>query len=197
MFGQADITEFLKSFNWIDILLAVIALRIIFIGFKRGVVVEFFKLLGTVFAVFITLHYYSSLSRVFQNFLRLPSGFADFLCFAILWIVVVIVFKLIRDGFLILLKIEAHSIFERWGSLFFSVVRVLLVGSLTVLFLRVVNLEYFNAHLQESLFSQKLAQIAPQVYEKSFNGFISKFFPTEELNTNAMALGEFKTAKKK
>ena len=189
--------DFLKNFNWIDILLAVIFARIIFIGFKRGVVVEFFKLFAAAFAVFINLHYFSSLSRVFQNIVHLPQGFADFISFGLLWIIVTLIFKFIRDGFLILLKIEAHSTFERWGALIFSLLRAVLIGSLTILFLRVFNIEYFNANLEQSLLSKRLAKISPQLYEKSLNGFISKFFPTEELNADAMKLQEFDAKDKK
>ena len=52
----------IKSINWIDVALACLFLRVIFIGVTNGFIAEFFKSLGVVTAVFFSLHYYSILA---------------------------------------------------------------------------------------------------------------------------------------
>ncbi len=58
------LTHLIKSINWIDVALAFLFLRVIFIGVKNGFITEFFKSLGVLTAVFVSLHYYSYLGRV-------------------------------------------------------------------------------------------------------------------------------------
>ena len=56
------LTHLIKSINWIDVALAFLFIRMIFIGVKNGFISEFFKFLGVVTAVFVSLHYYSFLA---------------------------------------------------------------------------------------------------------------------------------------
>ncbi len=49
--------DFLKSLNWVDILMALVFARIIFIGIKTGFMIEFFKFWGVLFSTVISLHY--------------------------------------------------------------------------------------------------------------------------------------------
>ena len=68
--------DFLQKINWLDIVSLAICVRAVFIGVKKGFVVEFFKSLGILFSVFITLHYFSDVT-VFAStqvtFLELPT----------------------------------------------------------------------------------------------------------------------------
>jgi len=174
--------EILSQLNWVDILLLGICARVIFIGVNRGIVVELIKGIGTLFTVFITIHYYSGISAFLQGKASLLAELADFVSFGFLWLIMALVFKFVRDGFLILLKIETHSFLDRWGSLFISVGRALLLCSLSVLFLRLSGIEYLKSNTEKSFSGVRIAKLAPKVYESSYNGFISKFFPSEELN---------------
>ena len=190
-------TEILNSLNWIDILMGVILVRVVFIGVKRGVVIELFKFVGVFFALFITLHYFSGTSKFFQDKVHLPESAGDLFSFILLWGLVTFVFKLIRDGFELLIKMEAaHSAFDKWGGLVLSMIRGLLIGSLTVLCLRVTGMEYFTKNLEKSLTGVKLASISPQLYEATYNNFVSKFFPSEELNKSVFKLADFEKKEK-
>ena len=47
------LTDFFSRINWIDVLMVGIIFRILFIGLKSGFINEAFKLLGSIFSVFI------------------------------------------------------------------------------------------------------------------------------------------------
>ncbi|MFA5059025.1 MAG: CvpA family protein [Candidatus Omnitrophota bacterium] len=181
-------TEIIKSLNWIDILVGLIAVRIIYIGIKNGFVTELFKLLAVVSSIFISLHYYTKLADFLNEKIHLSLSVAEFIAFGSLWVIVMVVFKFLRDGFLMLLHIEAHSVLDRWGGLVLSVVRALLLCSLTLLFLTVTGVEYFKKNIDKSLTGERLLSLSPKIYEVSFNGLVKKFFPDEEINGAALDL---------
>ncbi len=190
-------TEIISGFNWVDILIGVILVRAVFVGAKRGIVIETFKLVGIIFAVFITLHYYSGMSKSLQDKMHLPQGAADLFSFSVLWGLINLIFKLIRDGFLMLFKMEAtHSILDKWGGMFVAVLRGLLICSLTVLCMRASAIEYLTKNLEKSLTASKLVSLSPRVYESCYNNFVSKFFPTEEFNKAVFKLADLTTEKK-
>lgn len=183
--------EVVKSINWVDILVAAIVIRIIYIGIKRGFVVELFKLIGVLSAVFVTLHYFSSFSQLLQDNAHLPLGMANIVAYGTLWGVVVLVFKLVRDGVLVLLKIEAHSGFDKWGGMVLAAGRAVLLSSLTLLFLSAATVGYFTKNLEKSLMASRVIRVAPGIYEGLYDGVVSKFFPDEKLNTFAFTLSDF------
>ena len=190
-------TEIITNLNWVDILVGAILIRAVYIGVKRGFVVELFKLVGVLFAVFITLHYFSGTSKFLQDKLHLPQRASDLFSYGLLWAIVILAFKFIREGFTILFKIEAHSAFDKWGGLLTSVMRGLLLSSLAILFLRISAVEYFTKNLEKSFTASHIVSLSPKVYEATYNNFVSKFFPSEELNKSVFKLTDFQSEKKK
>lgn len=185
-------TDILQRFNWVDIIVIAILTRSFFVGMQKGVVVETFKLLGVFFALLITFHYYSILARV----LHFPEGFGHILTYVLLWAIIVLDFKLLRDGLLLLVKVEAQSLFDKWGGLVLGLVRGLLICGLTVLLLRVGNNTYFMERTQESITGPYFARFSAGVYENCFNGFVSKFFPKAEINKQILILAHSELEKK-
>lgn len=191
-------TEIITSFNWIDILMAVILIRALFVGAKRGIVIEGFKLTGTLLAVFITLHYYSGMSKYLQDKIHLPAGAADLFSFCVIWGLISLIFKLVRDGFTMLFSIEAtHSALDKWGGVIFAAFRGILVCSLTILCMRASAMEYLSRNLEKSLTASKLVGISPGFYESCYNNLVSKLFPTEELNKSVFKLADLSAIEKK
>ena len=76
------LTHLIKSINWIDVGLAVLLIRMIFVGVKNGFVSEFFKFLGVVVAVFVSLHYYSFLAAWVAEKTNLSCDYWDLVMFA-------------------------------------------------------------------------------------------------------------------
>lgn len=184
--------EIVSSLNWVDILAGIILIRAIYVGIRRGFVVEILKLIGVLCAIFIALHYYTGVSAFLQSKVHLPKAPSDFFSYGFLWAIVILIFKFIREGLTILFKIEAHSVFDKWGGLVLSLVRGLLLCSLTILLLRLSTIEYLTKNLERSLSAGRLVNLAPQFYESCYDNLVSKFFPSEELNKFVFPLADFK-----
>ncbi len=188
--------EALSGFNWVDVLLAAICIRTVYVGVKNGFVVEMFKTLGVLFAVFVTLHYYGGMSKFIQEKTHLPQGITDAVIFGILWALVVVIFKFVRDGFTVLFRVEAHSLLDRWGGLAVCVFRAALLCSMAVLLLRALSSDYLTKNLQKSLTAPKLVWLSPRVYEACYDNFVSKFFPNETLNKSVFTLTDLNVEEK-
>ncbi len=182
------VSQMLAKINWVDILIVLVSVRIIYVGIKNGFIMELFKLGGVVFAIFISFHYYTKLSQILQNHSGISHGTADFLCFGFLWGVVVLIFKFIREGLMLVFKVEALSLVDQWGGLLLSIIRGALTGSLVLVFLQVSGVEYWKNHARKSFFSPYLAQLSPKCYEAAYERIVSKFFPTEKLNPAVLKL---------
>ena len=181
-------SDILKTINWVDVLIFVISIRIIYIGIKNGFVIEFFKWVGVLFSIFITFHYYSELARLLKSRLPISEAIAQSLCFGLLWLLVFLIFKLIREGMMLMLKMEAHPLLDKWGGLLVSFLRSILIGSLALVFLQVLGVEYITKNVKKSFVNSYLFDISPKVYEAWYDGFVDKFFPSEKLNLSVFKL---------
>jgi len=92
------LTHLIKSINWIDAALVFLFIRIIFVGVKNGFISEFFKSLGVVVAVFVSLHYYSYLAALAARKTNISWDYWDLVIFVGIWLLATFFFKLIRDG---------------------------------------------------------------------------------------------------
>ena len=110
------VKETLYSLNWVDLLVVVVAVRVIYIGFKRGFIVEIFKIVGLLFATFCAFHYYPRLSDAINPRGLVAIEFVDALCFGGILTFVLIIFKFVRDGFLSLVKMHPIPTMVKWGG---------------------------------------------------------------------------------
>src|SRR3989338_7884923 len=99
-------SEVITNVNWIDILLIIATIRIIYIGSRRGFVVELSKIAGLVVGAVVAFHYYIGLSDFVVARSPLPTGFSDLFCFVFLLIIVILLFRLFREGLGLLIKVE-------------------------------------------------------------------------------------------
>lgn len=187
------VAEILRNFNWIDILMVCIIVRVVYIGFKNGFIIELFKILTIVFAIFITLHYYSRLGYFLSDKFSFIRVSFDVLSFCLLWLLVIGFFKLIRDGVLLLLKIEAHPLFHKWGGLLLGVFRSVMTCSLLFLLLAVIQSNYIVQISKNSFVRPYLNDLAPDIYRGFYDTLITKFFPGEKLNQKVFKLKGFES----
>jgi uncharacterized membrane protein required for colicin V production len=190
--------DFLKSLNWVDILMAVVFARSIFIGIKSGFIVEFFKFFGVLFSTVITLHYYSILADLLAPHARVFEPTAlRMLVFLGLWLTITALFKFIRDGLLLLFTIQPHPYIEKFVGAGLAAMRGLLVCSL-VFFVLLVSQNTAVLKLSEKSISKNfVSHLAPHIYASCYWGVILKFFPMEPMNKEAMAVPRLIERKKK
>lgn len=179
------LTDILKQIGWIDVLVAILFVRICYIAVKNGFSTEFFKFLGTLLAIYLSLHYYTALSDFVQKrFTRelIPLEFLDFICFVLLAEVGYLLFFILRATFLRLVTIEAVSMLNHWGGLLIGIARSLLFIGIVIYALTISSVSYFKDSVARSYLGKAAIKTAPAVYSGLWNGFFSKFMAQEKFN---------------
>ena len=177
------LTHFIKSINWIDVALVFLFLRVIFIGVKNGLITELFKFLGVVIAVFVSLHYYAILAAKLAKVTTVSSGFWEIVMFAGLWFAVTVIFKYIREGILLLFKIETnHQGFDKYAAGILASGRGILICSLTIfLILLVANAPVKRLTLHS--YGYKISgRAAVGTYSFLFNNLVDKLWAGQHYN---------------
>lgn len=180
------LTHLIIITNWIDVAVAFLFLRIIFVGIKDGFIFEIFKFLGVVTAVFVSLHYYSFLAAWTAQKTNFSWGFWDLLTFAALWGGMALLFKFIRVGFLCLFKIEAnHEGFDKYGSGVVAVGRGILVCSLTVFLILLAHSGPATRMTFHSYSYKLVGRAAVGTYSFLYNNLADKLFACGHYNDAA------------
>lgn len=175
-------------FSWVDLIMPLVVLRCVLTGRKSGLIVEAFKLAGILFATFITLHYYSSFSIFLDKNLSLHESIRDVYAFGLLAVCTHLLFSLIREGWLIILKIDLPILVDQWGGLILSAVRSYLICGLIFLALLTVKDDRIQFSTKNSLSAFFLQKISLKIYHKCYFGFVHNFFPNEPVNEEAFKL---------
>lgn len=180
--------EILANVNGIDVVVGCVVLRSLFIGYSRGFVVELFKLFGMLLATFITLHYYTQVTGILEQKFIASSTFNQPVAFFLLWCLVTLVLKFIRDGVLILMRVEAHSGWDRFGGVLLAAGRAALICGLLFSLLIIAGNKALVKSVKKSFSGFYLVDISPRVYSAIFDGLVVRFFPEEQKNENIPAL---------
>lgn len=179
------LSDIIKQFKWVDIFILIILFRICYIGMKSGLPIEFFKLLGILTAIYVSLHYYTGLSDLVQGRIgikQIPLEFLDFILFAALAMAGYFVFVLLRTIFYRFIKMEAAPRLNQWGGLVLSMVRGFLFSGLVIFMLAISSIGYLKTSVVESYFGSRLSRIAPDTYRWLWDSVTSKFMGREKFN---------------
>ncbi len=189
--------DFITGINWIDILLVCVCARAVFIGFKTGFITEFFKTTGLLFSIFVTLNYYTTLTVLFAaqvTLFELPM--VAILMFLALWGVTTYVFKLVREGLMMVFSVQAHPAVDRVGGLFLSCLRGVVVCGM-VFYALLLSYSPDILRMAQSSWSRQVVSYLPTgIYAGIFNGFVVKFFPGEKISNEALLVPELLENKK-
>jgi hypothetical protein len=111
------LVDIFQRINWMYVLMIAILIRIVYIGVVNGFITEFYKLLGVLSACIFAFHYYPVIATAVHD--RLPMFSLDnwqAFYFCVIWFVTVVIFRLIRDGLLMMFKVDAHPALDQWGG---------------------------------------------------------------------------------
>jgi uncharacterized membrane protein required for colicin V production len=187
-------TEIITSLNWVDILLLITIIRIVYIGAKRGFAVEISKLCGLALSVVVAYHYYSALANIVSASSPLPAGFSSLICFISLLAIVNLLFALFRQGVALIVKVEPIPFLNTWGGALLGALRSWIFCSLFLYILFISGFGYIEKSARQSYSAAYFANVAPAIYTFSFESIISKFFPGEEVNlTVSSVIGDNQT----
>ena len=180
-----NIIEFFSQFNWVDIFVFIVFVRLIFISLKQGLLTEVLKLLGTFSGLYLSLHYYFS----FASYLNGHSGnksapgyFLEFFAYLVLFAGGYLVFWLLRILISRFVSAEVNPVLSKWGSLISCFLRSVLLVSIILFALLIPQSMYFKDSIRYSLSGNSLVKIAPATYTWVWKSIVSKFNSGEKFN---------------
>lgn len=178
------LTKYFVGINWADFLIIAIILRMCYIGIRTGIGIELFKLVALWAATVVSFHIYTTpLSDLLHDRLpALPLDAGDVFVFVVLVTGVVLVVRMIRESFFLLVKIEAQSALNKWGGMIMGLSRGFWIASIALFIMTISTVEYLEVSAKSSLFGSRLLRLAPKIYQASFEGVISKFFTNQKVN---------------
>ncbi len=183
------LTQFFRSINWVDVALFVLLARIIFVSVKTGFVIEVFKLFGIICALFVSLHYYAFLAASADGKTSLPLNSWQFIAFVSLAVVVYMAIKYLRDGILVVFKVETtHQGFNKYAAGLLSGVRTVFTASLVIFALLLINHSYVHRQVLSSWSFKVAGHAAPNAYRFIYQKLVMKLFDKQKFNDNVFVV---------
>ncbi|MDD5059591.1 MAG: CvpA family protein [Candidatus Omnitrophica bacterium] len=180
------IMEIIQQTNFLDIVIIILVIRICYIAAKGGLAVEIFKLLGALFATYISMHFYTGLAdNIKKGFFPkgMPIEFADFLVFIVLALLVYLCFVAIRSALYRFIKLEAVPEINKFGGIVLGLLRSFLAVGLLVYILSISTIDYLTTSAKHSYLGSRAFMVAPNTYGWLWNSIFSKFSPKENYNS--------------
>lgn len=187
------ILDFLRQFNWIDIFILIVFIRISLIALKNGLPTELFKLTGTFAAFYLALHHYASLSRFFLVRIGVKDPvdarfeLTAFILLGFLGYAAVYLLRLSLNRFV---KTEVVATVSKWGGFSVGLLRSLLLASLLLCGMYVSQGKYFIKSVNHSLSGSFVAGVDISVYRWVWRNVMSKFMASEKFNSAVDELGK-------
>ena len=137
--------------NEVDILNIIVVSRVLYIGYKTGLFNEIIKGLGVFVATVLSVHYCSRLGEILGAQLIISENRRDVYAFIFIAVISILLSFIIREGWMMILKIDTHSRLINWGGLIFSMVRAYLLCGLIVLGLMISGSELIVQRVYTSI----------------------------------------------
>jgi uncharacterized membrane protein required for colicin V production len=177
--------DLLLKINWVDLLILFTLLRVFYAGLTQGFYKEIFKLAGVIVAIYLSLHYFTSLSDLLKTQFgvkTIPVEFLDFACFLLLAIIGCYIVTLVRSVFDRFVKVETVPVLSKWGGLILGIGRGFLLVSLIVFCFTISGFTYFRKSVATSFTGREIFRIAPATYQWIWKNISSRFMPLEKGN---------------
>ncbi len=177
--------DFLKQFNWIDILVVILLFRICYIALKVGLATELFKISGTILGIYLALHYYVAIDEWMMQRMGAKARTFPFLSFCLLIIIPFlsyVFFVLVRGLFLRFMKMEAVPKVNKYGGFGLGIFRGILFISLIMYIFIASPFSYLKKSVVSSFSGKPILTVAPATYSWLWDSIISKFRAQEKFN---------------
>ncbi len=174
--------------NLLDALMLCVIVRGYYVGSKTGLLAETFRLVSVICSTFIVVHYYPPLAQFLREQLFISEKVHEFVAF-VLWIgIAFLLFFLIREGWLLLFKVERKSVFNKWTGGILSLVTSYFVCGLIFLALVLLNNDFVRQQVDSSLSRAVWSRTSGDLYKACYKTAIHPFFPGEQPNPQVMKL---------
>ncbi|MDD5292117.1 MAG: CvpA family protein [Candidatus Omnitrophica bacterium] len=175
--------QYISQFNWVDILVIILTIRMCYIGLKRGLGIEVFKFISLCFCSFVAFHFFYSLGEFINSKIPiLPLESTLIFTYLVLIFIITIIFTIIRDGFLMVIRTEGDSPTSKYLGITLGFIRGLLISGFVIFALLISNIRYFELSCRSSFLGPKIVNMTTKTYEFAFYGIVSKIFPDQNFN---------------
>ena len=154
------------KFNWVDIFFVIILFRTCYVGFKNGLLPEFFRLFGLFLAFVLSFNSYILASDFLAKHIKLTGLKADIIGFVFIFLIILLAFKLLAIlADKLLGNSENVSLANKIIGLALGLGRgILLTGLICILFIHSpVNYLYKSAK-EKSFSAPYTSLVAPFAY---------------------------------
>ena len=174
--------------NLLDALMLCVIVRGYYVGSKTGLIAETFRLGSVICSTFIVVHYYPFLAQFLRDQLFISEKVYEFVAF-VLWIAIAFVICFfIREGWLLLFKVERKSAFNKWTGGILSLATSYFVCGLIFLAFVLLNNDFTHQQLESSLSRAVWSKTSGNVYQACYRAVVRPFFPGEQPNPRVMKL---------
>ena len=176
--------------NWVDFLVLFIIARSIYMGRTSGIISQLFNLTGSILSTFITLHYYTQFGSFLKDNFSFLSKVAYIIAFATVASLSLLIFLLIREGWLLILRVTEHNKLDRGIGIVLAAVQGYIVAGLVVFGILVTNNLYAIEDVRSSMSDVVLhiRHVSVDIYKSCFSLFVEKYFPDEKINKTVIFL---------
>ena len=173
------------KFNWIDIIFITILFRTCYVGFKNGLLPEFFRSIGLFLGFILSFNNYIFVSGFLAAHVKLTGEKADITAFILIFLAVVLIFKFLAVlAGKILGVSENVSFANKAVGLILGLGRGILLTGLVYLLLIHSPVSYFYKSAKERcLLAQYASLAAPFAYKIGMS-----VYPFEERETPLVKL---------
>lgn len=153
-------------FNWIDVIVVILFVRMGYVGYQRGLGAELAKLVGAVVGFFIGFRWYLGLGSFLAGWSFLSVEWSNALMMVVL---VFLGYFLVTRAFLVvekLVQISYQPKITKMGGLVAGLLRAGFVSSVVLVICQQLPSPYLAASIEErSLTGSRIARVAPAVYD--------------------------------
>lgn len=176
--------------NLLDVLMLCIIVRGYYVGSRTGLLAETFRLVSVICSTFIVVHYYPALAQFLREKLFISERVYEFVAF-VLWVAIAFgLFFFIREGWLLLFKVERKSVFNKWTGGILSLVTSYFLCGLIFLAFVFLNNDFVRQQVDSSLSRVVWNKTSGNVYKAFYGAVVRPFFPGERPNPQVMKLIE-------
>ena len=176
--------------NLLDALMLCVIVRGYAVGSRTGLIAETFRIVSVVCSTFIVVHFYPLLAWFLRVMLFISERVFEFVAFALTAAVVFLIFFLIREGLLLLIKVERKSAFNKWTGAILSLVTSYFICGLIFLAFVLLHTDFAQEQVGSSLSRAVWSRTWVELYKGTFEAAVAPFCPEEQLNPRVMKLIE-------
>lgn len=159
------IPDFLKQFNWVDIIVLIFLLRGIYRGAKNGVILELFSLSGWGLAIFLSFKFYKSIAQTLKERTELPLVLDELLAFAAIIIATIILANIVGGILKHIIKIKIVERISLWAGAVLGLMKAGVVLSVIFYGAGILSIPYLEKSIKEKSLSGKvISRVSGVVY---------------------------------